>query len=203
MGFSYVIEVLWVCNAVEANGKVLRNAENCTHKELFSRLALVFLVVRKITQPTSKNCLNYYMILYGCFFVKDEFKNLYLEVCRFLFVISYYPTQSFVLGQQKQCCVSESRLESAGTKVEIKTLSHDQQIYQKNKPSEQSVQKVGQVHINDVGAEETIHQVQLSPAELHYQVSPIEMTCTNRGSLARSNTCPILVWSTYVLCSSL
>lgn len=66
MGFPYGIAVLWVYNAVEANAKVLGNAENCTHKEyvLFSRLALAFLVVRKITQPTYKNCLNCYMILH-------------------------------------------------------------------------------------------------------------------------------------------
>lgn len=79
------------------------------------------------------------------FFFKISLTNLYLEVCGFLFVISYYPTQSFVLGQQKQCCVSKSRLERAGTKVRIKTLSHDQKIYQKDKPSEQNIQKVGQV----------------------------------------------------------
>lgn len=48
----------------------------------------------------------------------------------------------------------------------IKTLSHDQQIYQKDKPSEQNIQKVGQVYINDAGVEETIHQVQLSAPEL-------------------------------------
>lgn len=44
MGFPYGIDVLWVYNAVEANGKVLGNAENCTHKEfvILSRLALVF-----------------------------------------------------------------------------------------------------------------------------------------------------------------
>lgn len=92
--------------------------------------------------------------------------NLYLEVCGFLFVISYYPVQNFVLGQQKQCCVSKIRLERAGTKVGIRTLSHDHQVYQKDKPSEQNIQKVGQVHINDVGVEETIHRIQLSPPEL-------------------------------------
>lgn len=50
MGFPYGVDVLWVCNAVEANGKVLGNAENCTHKEfvILSRLALVFLVARKV-----------------------------------------------------------------------------------------------------------------------------------------------------------
>lgn len=64
MGFPYGIDILWVSNAVEADGKVLGNAENCTHKELFFRLDLVFLVVRKVTQPMSKNCLNCYMILY-------------------------------------------------------------------------------------------------------------------------------------------
>lgn len=58
----------------------------------------------------------------------------------------------------------------------IKTLSHDQQIYQKDKSSEQNVQKIGQAHINDVGVEETIHQVQLSPPELQRKVSPAEMT---------------------------
>lgn len=100
-------------------------------------------------------------------FLKLSLTNLYLEVCGFLFVISYYPAQSFVLGQHKQCCVSKIRLERAGTKVGIKTLSHDQQIYQKDKPSEQSIQKVGQVDINGVEVEDTIHQGQLSPPEFN------------------------------------
>lgn len=41
MGFPCGIDVLWVYNAAEANGKVLGNAENCTHKEfvILSRLA--------------------------------------------------------------------------------------------------------------------------------------------------------------------
>lgn len=99
-------------------------------------------------------------------FLKISLTNLVLEVCGFLFVISDYPAQSFVLGQQKQCCVSKSRLERAGTKVGIKTLSHGQQIYQKDKPSEQNIQKVGQVHISHVGVEEAIYQVQLSPPAL-------------------------------------
>lgn len=66
MGFPHGIDVLWVYNAVEANGKVLGNAENCTYKEfvILSRLAVVFLVVRKVAQPASKNCLNCYMILH-------------------------------------------------------------------------------------------------------------------------------------------
>lgn len=41
MGFPCGIDVLWVYNAAEANGKVLGNAGNCTHKEfvILSRLA--------------------------------------------------------------------------------------------------------------------------------------------------------------------
>lgn len=40
--------------------------ENRAHKEfvILSRLLLIFLVVRKVTQLTSKNCLNYYMGLH-------------------------------------------------------------------------------------------------------------------------------------------
>lgn len=65
MGFPYGIDILWVYNAVEANGKVLGNAEKCTHKEfvILSRLALVSLIVRKVIQLISKNCLNSYMVL--------------------------------------------------------------------------------------------------------------------------------------------
>lgn len=40
----------------------------------------------------------------------------------------------------------------------IKILSYDQQMPQKNNPSEQNIWKVGHVHITDVGiGGETIH----------------------------------------------
>jgi len=43
-------------------------------------------------------------------FEKGSLTDLCLEVYRFLFVIYCSPVQSFVLGEQKQCCVTKYML---------------------------------------------------------------------------------------------